>query len=257
MSSSEGTDGDMESRAAKRQAAIQARLEERLKSDDPQAMRAVVRGMVAKHRATWGDLEVIHHTIQVTSFGGCGTSALYDHLSAAGVDVPKTPGHAPFRHMRIPPDPKTVPAGFRVIYLYGDPRNSVLSLFRRGHGQLEDAYLNLRPEPPPEAARQRLASLEAFLGAQVDELQLEDHLERWLIRERSGYPVLFLRFESLPGTWPVVRDFVGLPPDYPPLEVRTRRSDWQSLPQPLREQIDRLYGGLARRIDDLPPVQIL
>jgi hypothetical protein len=195
----------------------------------------------------------IHHTVQVTSFGGCGTTSLCDHLFVAGADLPKTPDWFPFKHMRFPPDPQSVPAGFRVVYLCGDPRDAVLSLHRRMG--LENTYGFLHLQQAPEETRPRLATLEGFLEAGVDELQLEDHFERWLLHE-PGYPVLFVRLESLAEAWPTVREFVGLPAEQPPIELKDRSSDWRSLPQPLRDQIDHLYGNLARRIEDLPPAQI-
>jgi hypothetical protein len=100
-----------------------------------------------------------------------------------------------------------------------------------------------------------LATLEAFLEAGVDEFQLEDHFERWL-RHDPAYPVLFVRFELLAEGWPTVREFVGLPPEYPQIELKDRGSDWRSLPQPLRGQMNHMYGDLARRIEDCPPAQI-
>jgi hypothetical protein len=102
-----------------------------------------------------------------------------------------------------------------------------------------------------------LSSLEAFLEAGIDEFQLEDHLEQWLGRERSGYQVLFARFESLPENWPTIRDFLGLEPHYPSVKLRRRDSDWEALPPTQRRQLDNLYGGLVQRIEALPPVQIL
>jgi sulfotransferase family protein len=196
----------------------------------------------------------IRHTVQVTSFGGSGTTSVCDHLLVAGVDLPTTRDCFPFKHMRFPPFPQDVPSGFRVVYLCGDPRNAVLSLCRRW--SLETSYGFLHLQQPPEETRARLATLEAFLEAGVDELQLEDHVDRWLQRERPSYPVLFVRFELLAEAWPRVCEFVGLPPEHPPIEVKDRSSDWRSLPQPLRSQIDRLYGDLARRIEGWPAAQI-
>src|SRR5918996_628142 len=91
----------------------------------PQWAEAVLEAAL-KQQAESGELSRIRHTIQVTSFGGCGTTALYDHVAAAGLDVPKTFGQFPSKHQRIPPDPEQVPANFRVVYICGDPRNAVL-----------------------------------------------------------------------------------------------------------------------------------
>jgi hypothetical protein len=67
---------------------------------------------------------------------------------------------------------------------------------------------------------------------------------------------LFVRFELLEEAWPEVCEFVGLPPEHPPIESKDRSSDWRLLPQPLRSQIDRLYGDLAHRIESWPAARI-
>jgi hypothetical protein len=247
------------------EAVRRAMVEQRATFDESKLHARLTRDIL-DHQAKYGDPRAINHTVQVTSVCGCGSTALYGHLAAADVDVPKTPGHFLFRHLRNPPAPEEVPPGFRVVYLFGDPRNALMSIFRRGLQESAYRWLHFREdgdilewlkERPPEEARQRLSSLEAFLEAGVDEFQLEDHLERWLTRQRSGYQVLFIRFESLPDTWPAVRDFVGLDPHHPAVELRRRGSDWETLPPALREQINEVYGGLVERIEALPAVQIL
>jgi hypothetical protein len=243
-------------------------LEQRTTYHDPEVRaelaEAVIQAML-EHRAKYGDPRAINHTVQITSTFGSGSTSLHEHFSVAGIDVPKTPGHFPFKHLRVPPPPDDVPPGFRVLYLYGDPRNAVVSIFRRGLQEFAYRWLHFREdddivewlrEELPVQVSQRLSSLEAFLEAGIDEFQLEDHLERWLERERAGYQVLFVRFESLSDTWPSVRDFVGLGPDYPCLELKARSSNWTTLPPTLRNEIDALYGGLARRMEALPPIKI-
>jgi hypothetical protein len=194
----------------------------------------------------------IEHTVQVTSFGGCGTSAVYAYLSDAGLDIPKTFGQFPFKHQRVPPDPTIVPPGFRVVYLYGDPRNAVLSIFRRGR-QLSH-YRGMRLANPSSEAQARLSSLESFVRAGIDYYELEDHFEQWWGRSSHSFPVLFVRYELLAHVWPTLRDFVGLPAGYPCLPLKSRSSDWRSLPPPTQTQLDRIYGRFARRVSSLPPV---
>jgi hypothetical protein len=250
------------------EAVARAILEQRTTYDDPEARaklaEAVIQAML-EHRAKHGDPKAINHTVQITSTFGSASTSLHEHFSVAGVDVPKTPGHFPFKHLRIPPRPDDVPPGFRVLYLFGDPRNALVSIFRRGLQEFAYRWLHFREDDDivewlrkelPAEVRQRLSSLDAFLEAGVDEFQIEDHLDRWLEREHSRYPVLFVRFESLSDTWPSVRDFVGLGSHYPCLELRARSSDWTALPPTQRNQIDALYGGLARRMEALPPIKI-
>jgi hypothetical protein len=199
-------------------------------------------------------LAQIRHRVQITSFGGSGTTALYDHLRDAGVDLPTTPGAFPFKHQRVPPDGGTVPDGFRVIYPFGDPRNAVVSVFRRGFQG--GHYRGMRLRKPAPDVDDRLATLEAFLAGGVDEFDLEDHFDRWYATAGRDYPVLFLRSEDLAGAWPAVREFLDLPDDTAGLPVRQRESAWQHLPPRERERIDEMYGPFAQRLAALPSVVV-
>jgi hypothetical protein len=196
----------------------------------------------------------IHHTVQVTSFGGSGTTALYDYLLHAGVDVPTTPGEFPFKHQPSPPDVSCVPAGFRVVYPFGDPRDAVMSVFRRGFQG--GHYRGMRLRAPSEQVDARLASLEAFLAAGVDVFGLAEHFAAWNERGHRAYPVLFVRFTELASVWPVVREFVGLPSDAVCLPVGARASSWRDLPPPARVRIDDMYGELAVALEARPSAEI-
>ena len=104
-----------------------------------------------------------------------------------------------------------------MLYLVGEPRDAVLSIFRRdyqiGH------FRSLNGTEPDADARRRLESLETFLAAGVDDFALTDHLEGWL-EHPEGYPVLFVRYEWLSESWSEIAAFVGLPADSPPLPAR-------------------------------------
>jgi len=200
------------------------------------------------------ELAEVHHRGQITSFGGSGTTALHEHLLDAGVDVPTTPGSFPFKHQRVPPASGSVPAGFRVLYPFGDPRNAVVSVFRRGFQG--GHYRGMRLRKPPPEVDDRLATLEQFLAAGVDDFEMEDHFDRWHESSARDYPVLFLRYEDLLSTWPAVREFAGLRDDVECLPVRPRASEWQSLPPAQRARVDEMYGPFARRLAALPSVEV-
>jgi hypothetical protein len=196
----------------------------------------------------------ITHTVQVTSFGGSGTTALCAHLLAAGVDLQPGPGQWPFKHRRQPPRRDEVPEGFRVVYLLGDPRDAVLSIFRRKFQFGHYGALHGR-EPDPDVAA-RLETIEAFAAAGVDDFALLDHVDGWM-HHPEGYPVLFVRYDRLRDAWEEMNVFVGLAPDHPYLPPRTRSSDRRVIPSPLKEQLDAMYGELARRIEALPPALLV
>lgn len=200
------------------------------------------------------DVHRIDHTVQVTSFGGAGTTALCKYLLEARVDLQPGPAQWPFKHRRVPPTREEVPEDFRAVYIVSDPRDSLLSIFRRGY-QI-GRYRSLHDREPPAEVVQRLASLERFLAAGVDDFELADHVNRWR-NHPPGYPVLFVRYELLGECWEQLRDFVDVPSELPPLRVRGRSSDWRSLESPQREQIDSLYGDLARYIEGLPAAEVV
>ena len=140
---------------------------------------------------------------------------------------------------------RRVPPGFRV-YIVGDPRDAVLSIFRRG---LQIGHFrSLNGIDPGPHARQRLETLETFLAAGVDDFGLAHHVDGWLAHP-DGYPVLFVRYEQLAESWDTLSTFVGLEPGRPAMPIRTRSSNRQELGSPAKEQLDLLYGDLAARID--------
>jgi len=196
----------------------------------------------------------IRHTRQVTSYGGSGTTALCRHFANAGLDMPGSPDHWPWKHTRTPPAAHDVPDDFRVVYVYADPREAVLSLFRRG--LQVGAYRVFHLERPSESVERRLETLDRYLDAGVDDFGLLGHLENWL-HHPSGYPVLFLDFDALPDAWPVVRDFVGLPEEYPCLDVRPRRSPLAQLEPSRAARLTAMYQPLLDIIDALPRVHLV
>ena len=71
-----------------------------------------------------------------------------------------------------------------------------------------------------------------------------------------GYQVMFVRYEFLDDAWDDICDFVGIAAE-PRLDFKPRRSDWQALPSPQREQLDAIYGELASTIERYPAVEII
>lgn len=214
--------------------------------------RALEKAII-EHGAS-GDPFGFPHTVQITSFGGSGTTSLTKAFVEAELDLPRGPGQWPHKHLRRPPAADEVPEGFRVVYPVGDPRDAVLSLFRRsyqvGHWQAMNATPGGLGDPP-----RSLRSLGDFLEAGVDEFGMADHLEGWF--DHGGdYPVMFLRFDLIEDGWDELAAFVGLPATIVPLRYETRHSDWRGTPPEVRGPLDTMYGELARRIADFPAVQI-
>lgn len=210
---------------------------------------------IMEHRAK-GDPFLIRHRVQITSLGGSGTTALTKAFIDGGLELPPGPGQWPHKHLRRPPTVAEVPDGFRVVYPVGDPRDAVLSIFRRGIQGGHWSGLTVvedHDEPPRPPAS--LETFETFMAAGVDEFDLEGHLDAWWDHP-PGYPVMFLRFDLIEEAWDDLVEFVGLPSSVAPIRYESRQSDWRSADPDVRTFLDRLYGGLAARIEALPAVTI-
>ena len=210
------------------------------------------RELGALHRDA--DTYRVLHTVQVTSFGGSGTSALCEHLLDAGVQLQPGPAQWPFKHLRYPPSQDEVPDGFRVVYPLADPRDAVLSVFRRG--LQVGHYRSLWGYEPGAEVLARLRDRDSFLEAGIDDFGLRDHMHRWL-EHPPGYEVMFIRYDRLSEAWSELATFVGLPDDAPAMIWRPRGSNWEQLDDDARRSIEAMYGDLASEIAALPATLVV
>lgn len=201
-----------------------------------------------------GDPYAIRHTVQVTSLGGSGTTALSASFIAAGLDLPPGPGQWPHKHLRNPPAAADVPEGFRVIYPISDPRDAVLSVFRRG---IQDGHWRaLRGIDPEVPTPSMLADLDAFLATGEDGFDLLGHLTRW-IDHPPGYPVMFVRFDLIDSGWDDVAAFAGLPQSHPRVRYETRASDWRTESPEVRARLEEIYDPVAELIASFPATKVI
>lgn len=191
-------------------------------------------------------------TVQVTSFGGVGTTALYAHLESLGVDVPRASDWGWPKHQRIPPHRADVPEGFRAVYVFGDPRDAILSVFRRGYEIWHYERMQLPESAPTGRAEAALRSTADFARSGFDPYKIDEHLGNWLAV--VDVPVLFIHHEVLSTRWEAIRAFIGLPVAATPLPSNQRKTDWRSEPDEIRDGFTSIYGELAEFIGRLPRV---
>lgn len=197
--------------------------------------------------------EKIEHTVQVTSFGGVGTTMLYQFLDKHGLNTPDGHDWLPYKHMAPPPPDRDVRESFRAIYMFDNPMNAILSVFRRGfqhwHAQnmLGDA-----------CTWDDDWTLEDFLERGKDHFRMHEHFRLWATARRN-YPIMLLKFDALWRRLPEVFAFLGLPScllDEFPVR-RKRHSDWTDQPAANRESLLRLYGELHDEITAFPELKII
>lgn len=195
----------------------------------------------------------ITHTLQVTSFGGAGTTMLYSFLASTNADLPES-NHdwIPWKHMTEPPSDRDVPDGFRAIYLFSNPMNAVLSVFRRGY-----QHWHAQRMVKDESAWNDQWELEDMLQLDHDPFSMDKHFRAWAEADRS-YPILLIRFDALWDRLPELLAFAGIRSahhgDFP--ERKPRNSDWTQADPEIRDWLETTYGPLAQRLDDTPDFSI-
>lgn len=200
-------------------------------------------------------------SVRVVSPGGVGSKQISSWLNAEGESQARSLAHS---HVRIPPT--TLSRGEKCVYVFGDPRNVAISIFNRrrvrheGHGF--DPVNPVREQPAPNFAILHASHLQSFPGDmtedwdlvkflhhRVDAFRLEEHFDFWLSAD-APYEVVFVRYETLRHHAATLGAYLGVVTPPPPF--RRRASDWTTLAQPMRLQINELYGDFARRLKALP-----
>lgn len=173
------------------------------------------------------------------------------------------------RHWRLPP--LTVPRGQTMIYVFGNPVDSVLSFFARRHRRHDrhgfGATRVPAQAPLPAFALQALRNCEALPGPLTaaddaasypehgqDLFRIEEHLNNHLYADRP-YPILFLRYETL---WRHAGLLAELFPHAGPLPAHVPRSDTvETLPAAIADRYLRIYQGHLQRSRQLPDVFVM
>jgi hypothetical protein len=208
-----------------------------------------------------------HLPLVVATFGGCGSKFLVSQLYPG---AEKSTLYSSHLHWRVPPLNRR--PSQKIIYIYGDPRNTIVSFFQRRdsltsmHGftnriysEVNEAKIPLHPEWVVKALRNLECDpgpltldwdLAKFLENGMDLFRLEEHFDNWLYSSLP-YSVIFCRYETLWHNWSTLQDMLKIALDELP-PPKPRRSDWQELPSSQRSKINRIYGEFAQRLDSLP-----
>jgi len=202
---------------------------------------------------------------QIISPGGVGSKMLTRWLEP---EAPASVWTLMHSHRRLPP-----PSAFeaqKFIYVFGDPRNIILSLFNRRFGKSSrhgfQPSADRMDREDPEFVRKHAVNMQAdpsiidpawdlktYLAQGLDFLRLEEHFDSWFHGDQP-YPVMFARYESLPDTASQLCHWLGV--SRPALEFAPRASDWRALPADEQNALDAVYGDLARRLEALPDLII-
>lgn len=180
----------------------------------------------------------------LASIGGVGSTALARHI---GSIADKTD-----REHAYSPDVYDEERNVRLGYLYGNPYNAVISVFRRNYQDMHARAMNAGSGIQPASLRG--VSLEAYLERGIDEFRLERQFNNWIHTADPKHPMIFIKYEQMADHIGEVLKFFGCRYEF---EVRHRSSSWQQQPAHIRAGLERMYGDLCAKIDEMPPIQII
>jgi hypothetical protein len=164
---------------------------------------------------------------------------LYEFIEDCGLLVPENnKDWMPWKHMRKPPRSSVVNNGFRAVYLYGDPVQSLLSVFRRGYqGWLIDRLGGCAKEFDDKW------SIKKFAEQEKDLFRLDEHIKGWRNAERA-YPIMFVRYEKMWERLPELLCFLGIDSSkankFP--AKRERESELQNIESRTRKKLEYTYN---------------
>ena len=201
----------------------------------------------------------------VVSYGGVGT-----HMITPMISESDWLGHIirdrKNGHMKHPHHIRTVPRSFKeygyqgkvkLIYIFGDPINSVLSHFRRrlSHKKswCQHHCLNVQGDFKKFKVRW---GLKEFLKNGDDLFKLEEHFDNWTTvdPEYIDFEYMILKYETAFKYEQEIMKFLNTEI---PLNFRSRNSDWRNEPEEIKEQLVNMYGTLLEKCDKFDEIKIV
>jgi|GEM_PF-61610 len=232
---------------------IYQRLERALKlqgEDDDAKILMESAPVIQKQKQKLAWLDVI-----ICSSGGVGTSFFMDFVqkykyinSPSDIDG--------LKHLDQPPTGKTK-QNFKALYIFGDPLNAVVSLFRRNYQQPHSCkllanYLDIEPIA-------RYCSLEEYVNEGIDRLKLEQHFDNWS-NAQVNYPIMLVKYETMWEHLPEIFDFLEIPTseiEELEKERKERESDWIKLPEETKDKLSAMYGKFSEKVANFEEIKII
>ena len=201
-----------------------------------------------KQHAIRGNLETI-----VCSPGGVGTTFFIKfvaHYKSVN-DYQDIDG---IKHLDRPP--LVINNSLKAIYIYGNPFNIVLSLFRRKF-HARQSYKLLRYYKHIEPIQPTCTLIE-YLRKDIDKFQLSNHFHYWS-QASVNYPIMLIKYETLWQHLPEIFEYLEIPSSeiakFP--TQQSRQSDWDNLTEEEKSLLSQMYGELHQEIHQFEDIKII
>ena len=194
--------------------------------------------------------------------GGCGTTSIINHIRPHTENI-----HIHERCSDL--IDKNYPNS-KVVYVFGNPYDCLMSLARRDMFLLEHCH-NMRCSIPieknkfhqlckddrsnfPKGTPEEI--LETYLDLQQDIFKFKDHYERWKVTDNKAYSIRLIKYEGLLNHGlSLFNDWWGTDIDESIWKPRMRSSDYSKLDAKLIEKLEFLYKDWFDVYNILPDVE--
>ena len=180
----------------------------------------------------------------MASMGGVGSTALARHIGSIADKSPREHAFSPslYDHEQ----------DLRLGYMFGNPCNAVLSVFRRDYQDMHVQAMN--SGSPTPAVSLKGVTIEKFLERGVDELHIERQFDNWTNPANCKHPTILIKYEAMADNIDKVLEFFRCKSAF---TVKARTSSWRNQPEPIRRGLEKYYGNLIAKVDAMPGLQIL
>jgi len=197
-------------------------------------------------------MEKIKIKNRVCSFGGVGSTAIIEHIEKNKNQIKE---HEKRKHT-INPKILENYSTKRAIFIFGNPYNSIISIFSRKIQRIHEISMNFGKKWWNEPNEMKITltpetKLESYLESDLDVFNMEEHLDNWA--SYSGrIEIALIKYESLAKNINVVLEFLGCKEA---MIVKERSSRWQDQNTTIQFGLKRLYGKLKQKVDDMPDIE--
>jgi len=183
--------------------------------------------------------------VLISSTGGVGTTFLIKHINKY-----KLTNHIgdndKLKHIIFPP--VSYNKNIKYIFIFGNPIDSVISLFKRNLYHNHSSKL-VQFNNKFNAISQN-TTLEEYARGGIDRFLFAEQFNNWLELSKF-YPTLFLKYEKIWDNLDILYEFLEIPLEelskFP--EKKKRKSDFSSLNKETQKGLKNIYGEYERYIE--------
>lgn len=149
----------------------------------------------------------------------------------------------------------------RLVYIFGDPIMSVLSVFRR-HFQLFGHYAYVAGDYSQYTSlstRIKMRSLKSYLASDIGAFPIQQHFHNWRTAP-TQHPILFIRAETVWDNLDILQSFLELPDEamrtFPKQQKRLSSYKRFGINRQEQDKLNQLYGDFKEELKQMPDTYI-